>query len=211
MFADDSKKNLDAADKRIGTAGVILAAGMSSRMGQMKMLLPLGGSNIIKYGVSTLLQAGVSPVVVVTGRDAVFVRDALKDLDVEFVHNENFSSTQMFDSAKMGFEKVKGRCERVLFTPGDIPLFGSEILKDLVDSKASVAIPICNGKTGHPVCIDEGLLSDIIAYDGEGGLKGALSKYKNVELIDTENKGVLMDADTPDDYEKLLNFYESMK
>ncbi len=177
----------------------------------MKMLLPLGNTTILRYGVNTMLSSGVSPVIVVTGRDADFIMQSLEGLDVEFVHNPDYENTQMIDSAKLGLEKIMGRCHKVIFTPGDIPLFGSEIIKKLIGSCASLSQPLCNGKTGHPICFDAALIPDILSFDGEGGLKGALKAAGDPELIQTDNKGVLMDADTPKDYEKLIDFFNKTR
>lgn len=192
------------------TAGLILAAGRSSRMGRMKMLLPLGSETVLRTGVLTMLLAGVSPVIVVTGREAEAVRESLSDLDVIFVHNKDFETTQMLDSVKIGLSKVPKNCERVLFAPGDVSLYSKETVLKVMNSDALYAVPVCDGKRGHPVSFSTGIINDIIKYDRDGGLAGALKNEGAADEVLTEDYGTLMDADTEEDYEKLLTYYDSL-
>ena len=191
------------------TAGLILAAGRSSRMGRMKMLLPLGGETVLRMGVLTMLSAGASPIIVVTGRDAEAVRENLSDLDVIFVHNKDFETTQMLDSVKLGLSMVPDDCERVLFAPGDAPLYTKETVLSVMNSDAVYAVPVCGGKRGHPVCFSADIIKDIIEYDKEGGLAGALKNEGTADEVPTEDEGTLMDADTLEDYERLTAYYNS--
>ena len=98
------------------TAALIVAAGMSSRMGQFKPLLSIGSISIAQRVVASLRQAGISKVVMVTGCNATALERHLAENDVIFLRNEAYETTQMFDSVKIGLEYLQGKCGQIVFT-----------------------------------------------------------------------------------------------
>ena len=101
---------------------VILAAGISSRMGEFKPLLPMGEETVIRNVVRVLQTAGVSRILVVTGYQSEVLQEHLAHTGVMFVHNERFAQTQMFDSVRLGLAAMGDSCEKILLTPADVPL-----------------------------------------------------------------------------------------
>lgn len=186
---------------------VIVAAGLASRMGEFKPLMRFGNMSIIERIISTLQKAGVNEIVVVTGNQAKVLEHHLKNAGVIFLRNENYAQTQMFDSAKIGFRYLKDRCTKIVFTPADIPLYTSSTVQKLLSSKHLISYPIYHGKRGHPICLDHDLIEEILDYHGENGLKGALSFYQDIENIEVLDQGILYDADSKDDYARLLQIH----
>ena len=192
------------------TAAVIVAAGMSSRMGNFKPMLNIGSISIAQRIVANFHQAGVDKIVMVTGYNATTLERHLSGNGIIFLRNENYETTQMFDSAKIGLEYLKDKCDRILFTPVDIPLFTSATVKTLIDSGAELACPLCEGQQGHPILIASRLVEKILSDSGEGGLKGAISRCgTELQEIEVDDAGVLHDADTPEDYRTLLNMHNA--
>ena len=189
----------------MGTGALIAAAGLSSRMGAFKPMLPLGGDTIIRRGVKTLLAGGCAPVAVVTGREAERLRAHLSDLPVTCLYNPDYASCQMLDSVKLGLRWLEGRCGRLLFTPGDVCLYGTETVEALLASRAPVCFPVYAGRRGHPILISASLIPSILSYGGEGGLAGALAGVPGTEELPADAPGVLLDADTPEDYRRMLS------
>ena len=190
------------------TAAIIVAAGMSSRMGEFKPMLNIGSISIAQRIVANFHQAGVDRIVMITGFNATTLERHLSGNGIIFLRNENYETTQMFDSAKIGLEYLKDKCDRILFTPVDIPLFTSATVKTLVDSGAELACPVCQGQQGHPLLIASRLVDSILADSGEGGLQGAISRCGcPMQKIEVEDAGILHDADTPEDYRTLLNMH----
>lgn len=190
------------------TAAIIVAAGMSSRMGDFKPMLNIGSISIAQRIVANFHQAGVDRIVMITGFNATTLERHLSGNGIIFLRNENYETTQMFDSAKIGLEYLKDKCDRILFTPVDIPLFTSATVKTLVDSGAELACPVCQGQQGHPLLIASRLVDSILADSGEGGLQGAISRCGcPMQKIEVEDAGILHDADTPEDYRTLLNMH----
>ncbi len=189
---------------------VIVAAGMSSRMGDFKPLLGIGSISIAQRIVATLQQAGVSKIVVVTGYNALVLERHLANNGIVFLRNENYETTQMFDSAKIGLEYMKDKCDRILFTPVDIPLFTASTVEAIMASGTELAFPVCDGQRGHPIMLASSLVDDIVSASGEGGLLGALSRCCAItEEITVDDLGILHDADTPEDYRSLLQYHNS--
>lgn len=190
------------------TGAVIVAAGLSSRMGDFKPMLNIGSISIAQRVIATLQQAGAEKIVVVTGYNAPTLERHLSNLGVIFLRNNDFATTQMFDSAKIGLHYIQDKCDRVLFTPVDIPLFTAATVERLLASGAQLACPTCNGQTGHPMLLATPLIPDILADNGEMGLRGAISRL-STELVEipVNDPGILMDADTMEDYDALLQYH----
>ena len=187
---------------------VIVAAGMSSRMGDFKPMLNIGSISIAQRLVATFHRAGVTKIAVVTGYNALQLERHLANLGLVFLRNENYASTQMFDSAKIGLGYMKDKCDKLLFTPVDIPLFKALTVTALIESGAALACPVCEGKTGHPLLIDASLVDLLLEDSGEGGLHGAISRCgMQMTRLPVDDPGVLHDADTPDDYQALLRYH----
>ena len=187
---------------------VIVAAGMSSRMGDFKPMLNIGSISIAQRIVATFHQAGVTKIVVVTGYNAQLLERHLANNGLVFLRNEDYATTQMFDSAKIGLSWLKDKCDRILFTPVDIPLFTAMTVTSLIESGAELACPVCEGRTGHPLLISASLAERLLEDGGEGGMQGAISRCgTEMTLVPVEDPGVLHDADTPDDYKALLRYH----
>ncbi|MBO5640026.1 MAG: NTP transferase domain-containing protein [Oscillospiraceae bacterium] len=190
------------------TAALIVAAGMSSRMGDFKPMLNIGSISIAQRVVASLQQAGVEKIVMVTGYNAVQLERHLSGLGIVFLRNENYEHTQMFESACIGLSYLADKCDRLLFTPVDIPLFTAATLQQLLDSDAPLACPVCDGKRGHPILIASSLIGSILSDSGHDGLRGALERCgAPMTEIPVEDRGILHDADTPEDYKALLRYH----
>lgn len=192
------------------TAALITAAGMSSRMGDFKPMLNIGSISVAQRIIATFHQAGVSRIVMVTGYNADLLERHMANNGIIFLRNEAYATTQMFDSVKIGLEYLKDKCDQVLFTPVDIPLFTANTVRSLLASGESLACPLCEGQTGHPILLSTSLISRILSDSGEGGLKGALSRCgQEMTQIPVDDPGTLHDADTPEDYSALLEYHNS--
>ena len=202
---EKERKRMDAAEE---TAAVIAAAGLSSRMGALKQTMKLGEYGFTERIVRSFLGAGVKRIAVVTGHRAEEVRQSLAGYDVQFLHNPDYASTEMLDSARIGFRYYTG-VEKLFFCPSDIPMFQPETIRRLLDvplpeDGRAVICPVCGGKTGHPVLIGGGLLPELLTCPGDGGLRKAFQSTGAPQIsVPVEDPGALLDADTPEAYEKL--------
>ena len=196
-------------------SAVIVAAGLSSRMGTFKPMLPLGDSTIIRRCIHSLQSAGAGDIVVVTGRDADRLAEHLAPLRIRCIQNENYATTDMFCSVQLGFRAVKQETGAVFFTPGDIPLFSPASLFAMIEhqrqSGCGSVIPSFAGETGHPVLIHAAAIPDLLRYSGGDGLRGALSRPSlRPSILAVDDPGILLDADTPADYAQLQRYSRSV-
>lgn len=187
------------------TGAVIAAAGMSSDMNDFKPMLKIGGTTIIKRIITTLKQAGVDSIVIVTGNRAKQLEKHISHMGVICMCNERFSETQMFDSAKIGLEYLQYKCDRIFFTPADIPLFSMQSIRKLLSSSSELSCPSYQGIPGHPLLISSEIIPVLLSYKGNGGLIGAIEySKKKITEIPVDDEGILLDVDNQKDYEHLV-------
>lgn len=191
---------------------LITAAGLSSRMGTFKPLLPYKDTTIIRHVIELLRKAGADPVIVVAGYRADEIRTHLEGLNVDIVENTEYANTQMFDSIKLGLRELAGRCDRVAFMPVDVPDISPELVRRIFEIEGKMVRPVYRGRPGHPVMLDASLIKDICEYQGERGLRGAM-EATGYEIIEPEadDDGIYNDLDTPEDYRRLLQRIEGKK
>lgn len=189
------------------TGAVLVAAGMSSRMGAFKPMLPFGETTISRHIISIFKELGLDPVVVVTGYRAAELKDHLADTGVIFADNEQFDRTQMFDSIKIGIKAIQDACERLILMPVDTPAIEPDTFRRVLQTDAPVVRTTYRGKPGHPIMMDSSVAGGLCAYTGEGGMKGAMESsgipITNVEVADCT---VYWDVDTKQEYEELVEW-----
>ena len=190
-------------------AALILCAGRSSRMGDFKPLLPLGRDNFIERIIGLYRGVGIENIVVVCGHEAQRVIPELTRLGVGFVMNPHYDRG-MFSSIQTGVHRLDGRGLAFFLHPADIPFVQPNTIQSLIAAFSTGGVDICRpcylGKHGHPPLISLALTGAIIGFNDEGGMRALLAEYteKSRDVYCTD-PGILLDIDTPEDYEKALN------
>lgn len=191
-------------------AGLVLAAGRSSRAPGFKPLLPLGGTTVIETTLGLLRRAGVSDITVVVGHNAAELLPVLSRLPVRCVLNADYDAG-MFSSVVAGVKALPADAEAFFLLPADMPLVRSHTVRLLARSAAKVgadvAYPVFQGERGHPPLIAARLAPAIASWDGDG-LRALLARHEasacDVAVVD---EGVTLDIDTPDDYRLIVERY----
>lgn len=194
---------------------LILAAGQSRRMGAFKPLLPLRGQTVIENTVMSALTGGCASVTVVTGCRAAEVEAVLYRRfggSVRCVRNPAYAATDMLRSAQIGVKALTA-CGAFFLLPGDMPAVTGDTFARLRqargDDRPAVVFPTLEGYRKHPPLIDARLIPDILAFDGEGGLRALWQRYEGqIRSVPVDDAGVWVDLDTPEDYEKCRDRYE---
>ena len=193
---------------------VITADRPTARLRQYKELMNIGDLGIAERVIVNFLRAGVRDIVMVTGYNAEQLEKSLRKFNVEFIRNADYEYSQMLDSAKMGLERIRGRCDRVFFTPVDVPFFTDQTVTDEMRTMDEtpdirVIIPSFGGRGGHPILIDCGVLPDILAYDGERGMKGAYESLPpgSTAWATVDDAGAVIGAETREAYQKLMDLH----
>lgn len=194
-------------------AVLIIAAGYSSRMHDFKPLLPFGKTSTVERLIQTYQAHGLQHIYVVTGHRQEDIIETLKGYKVHIVHNEDYDQG-MFRSIQKGLSAIAEIVDAFYMQPVDIPLIKVQSLELLYDAYMhegkGVIYPTFFGKKGHPPLIAMKYKEQILLSDGEGGLKRVLEAFRNDAFyVSVYDQSVLMDMDTPEDYQTLLA-YEAM-
>lgn len=191
------------------TAGLLLAAGRSRRMeGTSKLLLPLAGKPLVRWAAEALVGAGLSPVVVVLGRDPDPVRRALAGLDLRFVENPR-PEAGMGGSLAVGVGALGPEPDAVAVALGDMPRLSADLVRRVEGAFRAtgrgIAVPARGGRRGHPVFFDLGRYrSALSALAGDQGARDILRAHADdVVEVPIDDPGAFLDVDTPDEYRRL--------
>ncbi|HIN23313.1 MAG TPA: nucleotidyltransferase family protein [Dehalococcoidia bacterium] len=193
-----------------GIGAILLAAGESSRMGQLKALLPWRNTTLLEHQLRSLLDAGVQQVVVVVGHDA----DRLKPF-IEAVEGASWALNNDYlqgktTSLKTGVAALSGQpISDVLLLNVDQPRSAATVRMLLERHQASsfrITIPTHGGKGGHPIFISAELLPELAEIDeGSQGLKAVVRRHTDAtERFELNDPSVLWDLNTPEQYQKAL-------
>ena len=198
--------------RQLHIGAVIPAAGLSSRMGRFKPLLPFGDSTVIEHAVGTAL-AVCDTAVAILGKRADELRELLSRFGDRLIITENpdYASTDMLTSIQLGVRALPD-CDAFFLVPADMPLIAESTYRALVDAfdgSAEALIPTFGGRRGHPPLISATLIPEILGDTGGGGLKAILRRH-TVRLIHVEDRGCTVDLDTPADYEALKQLHPTL-
>jgi putative nucleotidyltransferase with HDIG domain len=186
---------------------IVLAAGLSERMGCFKPLLPLGTKRTIERVVDLFKAGGINDILVVAGHRASDLCRAIEPLNIRRVINSEYQKG-MFTSVLVGLRALPDQCRAFFIHPVDIPLVRPQTVQRLTraikDSPAVVVYPTFSRRRGHPTLIRTCLVPSIIQWSGDGGLEACLQHYKADSLeLPVVDEAVLFDLDTPGDYDRM--------
>jgi len=202
-------------------AGIILAAGASTRYGQPKQLLDWRGTPFMRVVAQTALSAGLDPVLVVTGAYAEKVETALQGLPVQIVRNESWQEGQsssirasinaLAPSIPTGhlphFQRKWGRMGGGIFLLADQPQVTATILRALVERHRldlpPVLAPMVQDARANPVLFDQVTFPDLLSLQGDIGGRGVFHKFPPAHLPWHDDR-LLLDVDTPEQYRRLV-------
>jgi molybdenum cofactor cytidylyltransferase len=190
------------------TAGIILAAGGSSRLGKPKQVVDWHGVPLVRHIAGRALAAGLSPVLVVTGANADQVRSALQDLPVSFVYNSAWESGQA-SSIQAGVRALPAECGAAVFLLADQPQVPSDLISALVRIHAgtlsALVAPRVHGQRANPVLFDATTFPELFLLRGDTGGRSLFADPQRfpVRWVDWDDPDLLLDVDTPEDYQRL--------
>ena len=189
---------------------LVPAAGMSTRMGAPKQLLPFGGKTVLQTVVDTLLEANLDGILVVLGHRAEAVRESLAQRPVLFQLNPDYRNG-MFSSILCGLSALEKSADAALIALGDQPNVRASVAGMVAAAyrkgNKGIVVPVYRGRRGHPALVDLGrYLSEIRSLAGEDGLKPVMRGHPDDTLeVEVEDEGVLRDIDTPEEYRAELD------
>ena len=187
---------------------LVLAAGMSKRMGQPKMLLPWAHTTVLGQVVDIIAQTGIEDIIVVTGGDRqVIEAEVLRlsgELPVRSFYNEKFKAGGMMSSIQAGLIAVPSNSDAVLIALGDQPQIELKTIINVIscftETNADIVVPSYNNHRGHPILFNIRLLPIFKGFSETQSLREFLNQESyRIKYVDA-NESILKDLDTPDDY-----------
>lgn len=192
-------------DRSREVAAVVLAAGQATRMGEQKLLLPVGERPMVRHVVEAALGSRAARTIVVVGHEADAVLEALDGAPVVVVTNADYADG-MSTSLQAGLRASAGRCEAAIFMLGDQPYVTSALLDEMIERFAStgaaVVRPAVCGQPANPVLMGAELFAEILEQRGDVGGREIVERHSDeVSLISVDDPRVCLDIDSPQDYE----------
>lgn len=190
---------------------VVLAAGESSRMGRPKALLPIDGIRFIERIVTALKSSGVAKIIVVLGHNAEDMRRKIDDLPVTIIINPEYKKGQLSSLQTaihyLETSPIGAGVDGILVHLVDHPYVNPQLVKLMIDrfeeSGKLIVVPRFRGRRGHPVLFSKRLFPELRSAPMEQGAKTVVHAHQAETLeIETENEGVTIDIDTPEEYRK---------
>jgi molybdenum cofactor cytidylyltransferase len=182
-------------------SAVVLAAGLSTRMGKHKLLLPLGGEPLIRRVVKAVGDAGFDEVLVVVGHDAEQVLDALSGLPIRQAFNPDFA-TGMGSSFRAAVLNLPDS-EAAMFALADQPFVTSLEYRKVLETYRQQHTPIVSVRYGEvmapPHLFAREFFPELAALTH--GARPVLLSHRDQTTILMLNSDLLVDVDTPEDYE----------
>ncbi|PAT01593.1 hypothetical protein CI105_05840 [Candidatus Izimaplasma bacterium ZiA1] len=183
--------------------GIILAGGFSSRVGKNKMILKFLNKPLIYHTVKSMSNVCKS-IIIVTGKYQEDYQTILKEFkNIKIVHNELYEQG-MFSSVLKGIDNTNND---IFLIPGDYPLVKEFTYKLILQSNGEIRVPTFSGRRGHPIFISKELIPLLKQEGIASNLKVFRDKFE-VNYIEVEDQGILLDIDSLTDYEKLLKNHE---
>jgi molybdenum cofactor cytidylyltransferase len=187
-------------------AAIVLAAGLSRRMGQAKLLMPVGGRAIIRYVIESVLAGGVDSVWVVTGPDVEPIEAALAGFEVQIVVNPAPEEGQA-GSVRTGIAALPPSVDAVLIALGDQPSLAPSIIPALLAARRAspklIVAPRYRDGQGNPVLFKREIFPELLRLTGDQGARPIIQKEPaRVEWVELDLP-MPPDVDTPDDYERI--------
>jgi molybdenum cofactor cytidylyltransferase len=188
-------------------AGVVLAAGASSRMGRPKQLLKYGGVSLLRRTALAAVESGLDPLVVVLGSSSNLLVDEIQDLPFQIVVNDHWESG-LGSSIRTGVGAISSvECDAVAILLSDQPFVTSTVIRRLIEPYLSSNAPIvasCYANTlGVPALFDRSLLPCLAEIPDGRGAKNLIASVGDAVIAVDFPEGA-WDLDTPEDYERLV-------
>jgi len=189
-------------------AGIILAAGGSTRMGgQNKLLQTIHGMPMIKKVAQSVLNSNLETVYIIIGHEAKLIRQCISDELVHWVENPAWSSG-MASSIRYGIKALKNNYDGAMILLGDMPFIESIIINQLLAlyQKKKIVVPVKDGRQGNPVLFSSAFFADLKLLGGDKGAKPIIKKNPDSVIIaNVLTDTIFHDLDTPDQIKERIS------
>jgi molybdenum cofactor cytidylyltransferase len=182
---------------------IILAAGLSSRMGRNKLLEPLKGKPLVRHVAEAAAASSAAPLIVVTGNGSAQVEATLHGIESRFVHNPDYSKG-LSTSLKCGLSALPDDVDAALILLGDMPMVGPHLIDTLIAAfnpgeDRAICVATRGGRRGNPVLWARRFFPEMLTIEGDTGAKHLMGAYPELVCeVEAADDAPLTDIDTPD-------------
>ena len=184
-------------------AGLILAAGGSSRMGdENKLMMPFQGKPMLNHVVNASLNSNLTQTFVVVGHQSSEIKNLVQSDDIQCVENEQWE-TGMASSIVAGISQLK-QFDGFLILLGDMPLVTPELINEIIvhSSADKIVIPIKDGLHGNPVFFGSKFRDELLTLYGDSGAKKVIqNNLSSMIKIKIQSNTIFKDYDTKESLE----------
>jgi len=189
-------------------AGILLAAGMSSRMGSNKLLFELAGETVLRGAARRALAGGLAPLIVVLGHEAERTGRELDGLPCQIVVNPAYEQG-VNSSLRAGVAALPTEVQAVMVMLADMPFVTAEMIAGMIaryrSSEAPLVISDYEGVNAPPMLYDRALFGELQTMTGEGCGRQVVKRHRHEAEVLPWPATALADLDVPDDYTRLKN------
>ncbi len=187
-------------------AGILLAAGTSSRMGSNKLLFELEGESVLRRAVRRALAAGLEPLLVVVGHEAEGTMREVEDLPCRVVVNPEYERG-ITSSLQTGVAALPAESQAVVVMLADMPHVTPEMLSGLVERYRATTAPLVisdyEGVNAPPMLYDHALFAELLEMaEGTGCGRKVVKRHRAEAEVLPWPAAALADLDVPEDYER---------
>lgn len=190
-------------------SAIVLAAGVSQRMGRPKLLLPLGDGLVLERVVRTVTAADVDEVIVVVGHWRVEMEQVLAGLPVHVAFNPDYAWGEMLSSVQVGLKAASPLATAALIALGDQPRVSvatmNRIATALRGGDDRICLPTFGGRRGHPIGLPRRFWPEVLALGRGSSLRDVIHRHQDAVVeLSVPDDAILSDMDTPQEYIWLL-------
>ncbi|MDX9871489.1 MAG: molybdenum cofactor cytidylyltransferase [Clostridia bacterium] len=199
----------------VNIAALVLAAGISRRMGRNKLLLEFGEKTIIEKTLENILASQVNTVTVTLGHmkeEMARILAPYADAGSITLAENPFYPEGMGSTVRVGVKRVleKGTYDAIMFFNGDMPFIRPQTIDALIETyvrqDAAIVVPCFQGRRGNPVLFGKKFFRELLEASGDVGARELLQKHAaEVVWLEVADPGIHEDIDCPEDYQRLKN------
>lgn len=189
-------------------AAVVLASGLSKRLGKNKLLMPLGNQSVVEHVIDSVKSSKIENIYLIYGKNEVEFKKIAHHKNIKLIHNEKYYYGQSM-SVKCALNSIGNDFQGIMFFLGDQPFISPKTINLIIEhynkNPRGIIVPTYHGKRGNPVIFSREFFTEMKSIQGDKGARDVIDKnYDKVIFVPISDSFENFDIDTKKDYQKAL-------